>query len=82
MDTTRIEELLECLIGKQDEIISRIESLESTVYQQLADSNQGISDLKYNMSQIYDELVWWGDGHSLAKQVLSALDNIESAAMA
>ncbi len=39
MDTSRIEELLEQLLEKQDELISRIESLETTVEQQLSEAN-------------------------------------------
>jgi hypothetical protein len=31
MDTSRLEELLEQLLEKQDELIQRIESLEATV---------------------------------------------------
>jgi predicted nuclease with TOPRIM domain len=80
MDTSRLEELLEQLIDKQDELISRIESLEATVEQQLTEANASISELQSSSSQIYDELNWWGEGHSLAKQVLAALDGIEIAA--
>jgi len=80
MDTSRLEELLEKLINKQDELISRIESLEATVEQQLSDANTSISELQSSSSQICDELNWWGEAPSFAKQVLAALDGIESAA--
>jgi len=80
MDTSRLEELLEQLIDKQDELISRIESLEATVEQQLSKANDSISELQSSSSQICDELNWWGESSSLAKQVLVALDGIESAA--
>ena len=66
-------------MDKQDELIQRIESLEATVEQQLTEVNSGISDLKYSSSLIYDELNWWGKEHSLAKQVLEALDRIYGA---
>ena len=46
MDTTGIEELLEELVGKQDELISRIESLELTVKEQLTEANSGLAELK------------------------------------
>jgi hypothetical protein len=80
MDTSRLEELLEQLLDKQDELIQRIESLEATVEQQLTEANSRISDLKHSSSLIYDELNWWGEGHSFAKQILKALDDIEAAA--
>ncbi|MDP3837579.1 MAG: hypothetical protein Q8Q54_01520 [Methylococcales bacterium] len=79
MDTSRLEYLLEQLIDKQDELISRIERLEATVEQQLTEANASISELQSSSSQIYDELNWWGENPSLAKQVLAALDGIESA---
>ena len=79
MDTSRLEELLEQLLEKQDELIQRIESLEATVERQLTEVNSGISDLKYSSSLIHDELNWWGKEHSLAKQVLEALDRIYTA---
>lgn len=79
MDTSRLEELLEQLIGKQDELISRIQSLELIVEQELTEANASISELQSSSSQIYDELKWWGEGHSLAKQVLAALEGIETA---
>jgi predicted nuclease with TOPRIM domain len=80
MDTSRLEELLKQLIDKQDELISRIERLEATVEQQLSEANASISELQSSSSQICDELNWWGEAPSLAKQVLAALDGIESAA--
>ena len=79
MDTSRLEALLEQLIDKQDELIARIESLEATVEQQLTEANAGIVKLQSSSSQIHDELNWWGKEHSLAKQVLAALDRIASA---
>ena len=72
MDTSRLEELLEQLIEKQDDLISRIENLESTIEQHLVQANHGISLL-------YDELNWWGKEHSFAKQILSGLSGIETA---
>jgi hypothetical protein len=81
MDTSRLEELLEQLLDKQDELLTRLESLESTVEQQLTEANAGISSLTNASSLIHDELNWWGEGHhSFAKQVLGALAGIESAA--
>lgn len=79
MDTSRLEELLEQLIDKQDELISRIKSLEATVEQQLSEANASISELQSSSSQICDQLNWWGEDHSLAKQILAALNGIESA---
>ena len=79
MDTSRLEELLEQLIGKQDELISRIESLEARIDSQLTEVNSNISDLNFSSSQIYEELNWWGEKHSLAKQVLGAMKDIEMA---
>ena len=80
MDTLRLEALLEQLLDKQDNLIARIESLEATVQQQLTEANSGISDLTHAASTIHEELNWWGEGHSLAKQLLKALAAIESAA--
>lgn len=80
MDTSRLEELLEQLIDKQDELISRIESLETTMSVQLNEANSELTAVKDSLSSIHDELNWWGEGHSLAKQVLGALSSIESAA--
>ena len=79
MDTSRIEELLELLLDKQDELISRIESLEQTVEQQLSEANNVISNLENSSTLIYTELNWWGEEHSFAKQLLSRLDGIELA---
>jgi hypothetical protein len=45
MDTSRLEYLLEQLIQKQDEVIERIGSLESTIAQQLIEVNGGVSEL-------------------------------------
>lgn len=80
MDTSRLEELLQQLLDKQDDLISRIESLEDTVERQLTEANSGLSELKDSSSDIHHELNWWGEGHSLAKQLLSALGAIETAA--
>ena len=79
MDTSRLEALLEQLIDKQDELIARIESLEFTVEQQLTEANSGISELQISSSQIQEELNWYGEGPSLAKQVLKTLGEIETA---
>jgi len=43
------------------------------------EANTSISELQFSSSKIYEELIWWGEGHSLAKQVLTALSGIESA---
>ncbi|MCK9387708.1 MAG: hypothetical protein M0Q22_04855 [Sulfuritalea sp.] len=78
MDTSRIEALLETLIDKQDEIITRIEALEQSVSYDLGAATSELSTLNTNLnsglSQIHDELNWWGEGHSFAKQVLAALE--------
>ena len=79
MDTSRLEELLEQLVDKQDELISRIESLETTLNIQFNESNSELAAIQNSLSGIHDELNWWGEGHSLAKQVLEALNSIESA---
>lgn len=80
MDTEKIEDLLTQLVDKQDELISRIESLESTVQEQLFEVNSGISNLVHSSSQIEAELNWWGENPSLAKQILDRLTGIEDAA--
>jgi hypothetical protein len=80
MDTSRIEELLEQLIEIQIQLISRIDSLEIVIEQGLAEANSSISELQSSSSQIFEELNWWGESPSLAKQVLAALDGIETAA--
>ncbi len=80
MDTSRLEELLEQLIDKQDELISRLENLETTVSSQLNETNSELVDVRHALSSIHDELNWWGEGHSLAKQMLNALERIENAA--
>lgn len=90
MDTSRLEALLEQLIDKQDELIGRIENLESVLELQLQNANSNLDQLnsfsQNNLDEltsvsrnIYEELVWWGDGHSLAKQLLDRLDAIELA---
>jgi hypothetical protein len=80
MDTSRLEELLEQLIDVQTQLLSRIDSLETVIEQGLAEANSSISELQSSSSQIFDELNWWGESPSLAKQVLAALDGIETAA--
>lgn len=90
MDTSRLEALLEQLIDKQDELIGRIEQLESTLEFQIQNTNSNLDELNSNSQSnleeltsvsrnIYDELNWWGEGHSLAKQLLIRLDAIELA---
>lgn len=71
MNTERIENLLEILIDKQDDIIRRLDAVESVLENKLDDSN-------YKLSNIEEELNWWGDKHSLAKQLLKALEKIDS----
>ena len=82
MDTSRIEALLETLIDKQDEIIARIEALEQSVSYDLGAATRELSTLNTNLSsgisQIHDELNWWGEGHSFAKQVLGTLESIDT----
>lgn len=70
MNTDRIEKLLEQLIAKQDDIVYRLEALESVVEEQLQESND-------KLSSIQEELNWWEDKPSMAKQLLSALEHIE-----
>lgn len=71
MNTERIEELLQELIYKQDDIINRLEMMESTIEEKLSDSN-------FKLTQIQEELNWWEDKPSLAKQLLSALEHIDT----
>ena len=54
MDTSRIEDLLEQLLVKQDELISCIQSLEATVEQELTEANSGISELFFTRSGMRD----------------------------
>lgn len=81
MDTSRIEALLEALIDKQDEIITRIEALEQSVSYDLGAVTNELSTLNTNLSsgisRIHDELNWWGDGPSFAKQVIGTLESID-----
>lgn len=91
MNTVRIEELLEQLIAKQDDIICRLEALESVIEEKLEESNRELenSNLKleqlnsslensnYKLDSIHDELNWWEERPSLAKQFISVLDRIE-----
>ena len=70
MNTERIEELLQELICKQDDIIHRLEMMESTIEEKLSDSN-------YKLDGIQAELNWWEDKPTLAKQLLSALQDID-----
>ncbi len=81
MDTSKIESLLQQLLDKHDELIARIECLEATVDQLMSEANRGVSEVVTTVSAINDELNWWGEGHSLAKQVLSALDAINCSVM-
>lgn len=77
MDTPRLESLLEQLLDKQDEV-SRIESLEATLERNVSDVSIGIFDPRFSVSSIEDELNWWGEKPTLAKQLLGALNGIES----
>lgn len=70
MDTDRIEDLLERLIGKQDDIIRRLESIETVLDAQLGEAN-------VRLSRVEEELNWWEDKPTLAKQLLSALEHID-----
>ena len=70
MNTERIEELLQELIFKQDEIVYRLENMELTIKEKLSDSN-------YKLDGIQEELNWWEDKPTLAKQLLSALQDID-----
>lgn len=70
MDTDRIEELLERLIDKQDEIIRRLESMEAVLEDQLGEVNG-------HLSAVEEELNWWEDKPTMAKQLLSALEEID-----
>lgn len=79
MNTEKMEYLLEQLLIKQDELISRIEKLESTIEVGLGNVNSEVSDIASSSQRIFDELVWWGEGHTLAKQVLQGLTSIEHA---
>jgi CHASE3 domain sensor protein len=79
MDTSRLEELLEQLVDKQDELISRLEILESTVQDRLSEVHTELVSANHSLSNVHDELNWWGEGASLAKQVLEALSDIKSA---
>ena len=76
MDTSRIEELLEQLLYKQDELISRIESLE----QEFSEANSSILALKDSSLEINDSLNWWEGKPTFATQLFVRLDAIESAA--
>jgi len=70
MDTDRIEDLLERLIEKQDDIIRRLESMEATLDARLEEANARLSNVE-------EELNWWQDKPTLAKQLLSALEGID-----
>ena len=78
MDTSRIEALLEQLIDKQDQLILRIENLETTIENKLDEVNSSVSDLENAALLIHNELNWWGEDHSLAKQLVKSLNDIES----
>ncbi len=82
MDTSRLEELLEQLVDKQDELISRIESLETSLVDKQDELISQIESLettvKDSLSSIHDELNWWGEGHSFAKQLLSELGDLST----
>lgn len=80
MNTERIEALLEQLIEKQDQLILRIESLEGTIEAKLDEVNSGISDLEHASLQIGNELNWYGENHSFAKQLLESVDRISGPA--
>lgn len=78
MDTSRIEELLERLIDKQDDLISRIESLETRISESAYDVGMHLHDINDKAGLVYDELNWWGEGQSFAKQLLGALQGIDT----
>jgi len=73
MNTSKLEALLEQLIDKQDELIQRIESLEETLKEQLIEANENLFEVQCYSSQICDELNWWSDAPSFAKELLSAM---------
>jgi type I restriction-modification system DNA methylase subunit len=78
MNTERIEELLEQLIAKQDDIIFRLETLESVVDGKLDESNGQLEASNFKLDSIHEELNWWENKPSLAKQLLSALERIDT----
>ena len=78
MNTARIEELLEQLISKQDDIIYRLETLETVVGEKLGAVNEKLEESNSELSSINDELNWWGDKPSLAYRLLSDLETIKA----
>lgn len=78
MNTERIEELLEKLIAKQDDIIYRLEMLESVVDEKLSEANARLEASSLTQESIHEELNWWENKPSLAKQLLSALEHINT----
>lgn len=90
MNTSRIESLLEQLLDKQDELILRIESLETTVEQQLTSVNNELNWLEpysfaKRMLDKQDELLSsvnnelnWAEPLSFAKQTIDALEAIHT----
>jgi hypothetical protein len=76
MDTTRIEILLEQLIDKQDDLIRRIESLETEVVSELSSINSEITEVKYAAQTTATELEWWKDT-SFAAMALKSLNAID-----
>jgi len=78
MDTSRIEELLERLIDKQDDLIARIDNLETKISDTAYNLGVHLSDINFKAEQVYGELNWWGEEHSLAKQLLAALQSIDT----
>lgn len=79
MNTEKIEHLLEQLLAKQDELICRIENLESTMETGLTKIDAELSEVASSSISIYGEMIWWGEGPTLGKQVLQSLADIETA---
>lgn len=78
MDTSRIEFLLEKLIEKQDEIISRLDTLENTLINEFDTTGAELINISHNTQQIHEELNCWEETPSFAKELLSAIERIES----
>lgn len=60
-------------------MIRRIENLESTIESGLANVSSEVSEVASSSKSIYEELVWWGEGHTLGKQLFQGLTSIEHA---
>lgn len=79
-------ERLDYMETKLSDLLTEANSNLSDIGSQLMQANSSLQDMESRsietssqLSMIQTELTWWGDDPTLAKEVLSSLNNIETA---